>query len=169
MKRLILVRHAKTEPLTDALSDFERQLKKRGHNDARLVANELKDKGFCPDTIISSPAVRAIQTARVFADVFEIPALQIKQAGFIYDGETTAGLLSGITSMAGGEETVLVVGHNPDIAMLSMRLTGEAFAHFPTTATLVIAFSASTWSDISVGTGRAEYFVYPRLLKDEQQ
>ena len=168
MKRLILVRHAKTEPLTDALSDFERQLKKRGHNDARLVANELRDKGFCPETILSSPAVRAIQTARVFADVFEIPALGIKQAGFIYDGDTTEGLLSGITSMLNEENTALVVGHNPDIAMLSMRLTGESFVHFPTTATLVIGFSASKWSEISVGTGRTEYYIYPRQLKGEQ-
>jgi phosphohistidine phosphatase len=78
MKRLILVRHAKTEPVTDADSDFTRQLKKRGHKDARMIADHLIGKTMVPEVIISSPAHRALQTARIMAGSFNIPESEIK-------------------------------------------------------------------------------------------
>lgn len=169
MKQLILVRHAKTEPPTTILSDFERQLKKRGHNDARLVANDLKDKGYFPDLIVSSPAVRAIQTARVFADVYDIPAVEIRQAEFIYDAGSPSELFAGIISLLNEEETVVVIGHNPAMLLLADRLTNQGFIHFPTTATLVVRFEVDSWTAVTAGAGRAEYYVYPRKLKSWEE
>ena len=168
MKRLILVRHAKTEPLTDADSDFERKLKRRGLNDSALVAGELKSRGYIPEVLIASPAKRAIQTARVFAEIFGIALNDIKQAMFVYDGDTTARMLDAIAGLAGNAETIMVVGHNPDMATLNMLLTREDFFHYPTSASSVIAFSINDWKDMSVGQGRSEYFVYPRILKNSK-
>lgn len=168
MKRLILVRHAKTEPLTDAASDFERKLKKRGRGDASLVAGDLKGKDYVPDVLIASPAKRAIQTALIYAETYGIPEDDIKQAMFVYDGDTTARMLDAIAGLAGNAGTVMVVGHNPDMATLSMLLTREDFYHYPTCASSVIAFSITDWKDMSVGQGRSEYFVYPRLLKNNK-
>ncbi|TCO07315.1 SixA phosphatase family protein [Natronoflexus pectinivorans] len=165
MKRLILVRHAKTEAYSDAGSDFNRKLKKRGHKDATLVARNLKEKGYHPDVIISSPATRALQTAEIFSRVFDLDIMTIQQASFIYDGDTTAGMLNGISQLCGEAKTALVVGHNPDIAMLSIRLSGQDMFHFPTTASTVISFPITKWSDMEVGKGRKEYFIYPKVLK----
>ncbi len=168
MKRLILVRHAKTEPLTDAASDFERKLKRRGINDAALVARDLKSRAYVPEVLISSPAKRAIQTAHVFAEAYGIPLDDIKQAMFVYDGDTTARMLDAIAGLAGNADTVMVVGHNPDMATLSMLLSREDFYHFPTGACTVITFSITDWQDMNVGQGRSEYFVYPKSLKNSK-
>jgi phosphohistidine phosphatase len=74
-------------------------------------------------------------------------------------------MLDAIAGLAGNADTVMVVGHNPDMATLSMLLTREDFFHYPTCASSVIGFSISNWHDMSVGQGRSEYFVYPRVLK----
>ena len=169
MKRLILVRHAKTEPLSDVGTDFNRALKKRGYKDSELVANDLKMKGYIPDVIISSPATRALQTATKFADIFSIKESNIRQADFIYHGDTVSGMLSGIASLAQDADTVMVVGHNPDIAMLSIQLTRDDLYHFPTTASTVIDFSISDWNEMIDVIGRLEYFVYPKELKEKEK
>src|SRR5690554_4763910 len=116
MKKLVLVRHAKTEALSDVRSDFGRRLKKRGWSDARLIAELMKEKQYATDKIISSPATRAWQTATVFADVFGIKESNIISAKILYDGDTTEGLLDAIADFAGKAKTIVVVGHNPDMA-----------------------------------------------------
>jgi phosphohistidine phosphatase len=168
MKRLILVRHAKTEPLTDADSDFTRQLKKRGHKDARMIADHLIGKTMVPEMIISSPAHRTLQTARIMAGSFSIPESEIKEVPFIYDGFSLEELVSEIASIAGDKDSVMVVGHNPDIALMAIQFSGEKFFHFPTSATSVIGFSVSEWSQIKAGTGRADMFIYPKELKGKK-
>ena len=168
MKQLILVRHAKTEPLTDAENDFERKLKKRGHKDSRLVSDYLIGKGVAPDVIISSPAVRALQTAKILAGAFNIPESDVKEAPFIYGGFTNDEFITQIADMGGDAGSVMVVGHNPEIALMAVELTGENFFHFPTTATVVLNFSATSWSEIQVGQGKNQLFVYPKELKGKK-
>ncbi len=168
MKQLILVRHAKTEPLTDAENDFERKLKKRGHKDARLVSDYLIGKGVVPDVIVSSPAVRALQTAKIMAGAFNIPESSVKEAPFIYGGFTNEEFIIQITDMAGDAGSVMIVGHNPEIALMAVELTGENFFQFPTTATVVLNFSATSWSEIQVGQGKIQLFVYPKELKSKK-
>lgn len=168
MKQLILVRHAKTEPLTDAENDFERKLKKRGHKDARLVSDYLIGKNVAPDVIISSPAVRALQTAKIMAGAFSIPESDVKEASFIYGGFTNEEFIDQMAELGGDTDSVMVVGHNPEIALMAVKLTGENFFHFPTTATVVLNFSAPRWSEIKIGQGKNQLFVYPKELKDKK-
>lgn len=169
MKRLILVRHAKTEPLTDADSDFSRQLKKRGHKDARMISDHLIGKSLVPDLIISSPARRTLQTAQIMAGAFSIPESEITAVSFIYDGFSLDELVNEISSLASDKETVMVIGHNPDIALMAIQLSGDNFFHFPTSATAVIGFTVSEWSQIKAGAGRTEMFVYPKELKGKKE
>ena len=168
MKRLILVRHAKTEPLTEANSDFERKLKKRGYKDSRLVADHLIGKNLVPQAIISSPAIRAMQTARIMAGSFSIPENDIHQVPGIYDGVAFEELIRHVNQNALDDETVMVVGHNPDIASMAMRFGGDNFFHFPTAAVAAIIFPVNRWEDITPGSGRTELFVYPKELKDSK-
>ncbi len=169
MKRLILVRHAKTEPLTDAENDFSRQLKRRGHKDARMIADHLIGKTMVPDVIISSPAHRALQTARIMAGSFSIPESEIKEVPFIYNGFSLEELAKEIATIAGDKDSVMVVGHNPDIALMSIQFAGDNFFNFPTSATAVIGFTVSEWSQIKAGTGRTEMFVFPKELKGKKE
>ncbi|MGQ1889843.1 SixA phosphatase family protein [Thermophagus sp. OGC60D27] len=165
MKRLILVRHAKAEPLTDAENDFERQLKKRGGKDVRLISDHLIGKRIVPQLIISSPAIRALQTARIMAGAYSIPEADIIEAPFLYSGYTVEQFLLEVTRLAGDLDSVMVVGHNPEIALTAFQLTGDHFFDYPTSATAILAFSTSEWSQIKAGNGRTELFVFPKELK----
>jgi phosphohistidine phosphatase len=165
MKRLILVRHAKTEQSSSSGSDFDRKLTSRGHSDSKLVADVLLKKGFKPSLMISSPAVRAIETAQIMASAFSIHTNEIVIAPFIYDGNTTAGFLDGLATLCGNVESVMVVGHNPDMAMLSMKLTSENFYSFPTTSITVIDFEIDHWTEMQVGHGKLEYHISPKMIK----
>ncbi|MFO8002176.1 MAG: histidine phosphatase family protein [Marinilabilia sp.] len=168
MKQLILVRHAKTEPLTDANNDYERQLKKRGQKDTRLVSDHLIGKQITPQMIITSPAKRALQTAKIMAGAFNVPESEIKEEPFIYGGFTIDEFIGNIAGIAGESGSVMVVGHNPEIALMAIQLSGEDFFHFPTTATVVINFSVSHWEDIQARQGRIGLFVYPKELKNKK-
>ncbi len=165
MKRLILVRHAKTEPLTEASSDFERKLKPRGNKDAVLVANYLCKKNIRPDLIISSPAVRAIETARLFARLYDMKFEKVIEESYVYDGFTIQTLVDEVSRVAGDLNSVMVIGHNPDIAMAAIQLSTGDFFHFPTAAAAVLSFSVNQWEDIKKGKGRSELFICPKDLK----
>ena len=78
MKRVVIVRHGKAVPYGYE-DDFNRDLQERGKNDADLVSSELMKRGVQPDLIISSPAKRALKTARIFADNLNYNRADIKE------------------------------------------------------------------------------------------
>jgi len=164
MKRLILVRHAKTEH-RNYDRDFNRKLTSRGIKDAKIIAEELKHKNIFPDYFISSPAVRALQTAGIFADMLDYPNGNIDQQQFLYDGYTTSEFLDFISMLDDNYSTVIVTAHNPDISMLASNISDEEFYHFPTTATAVIDFDTNMWSRINPREGKVSLFLYPRIFK----
>jgi len=86
MKRLYLLRHAKSSWKDLTLSDFDRPLNKRGKRDAPLIAKKLKEKGIRPDIIISSPAKRARKTAKIFAKTLHV-ALKTEEK--LYEAHTS--------------------------------------------------------------------------------
>jgi len=112
MKRVVIVRHAKSVPYGYE-DDFTRDLTDRGKNDANLVSSELMKNGVKPDLLISSPAKRALKTARIFADNLEFDRSQIEEIKDIYDGLTTSEFLELIQTLPDDAGTVFFFGHNP--------------------------------------------------------
>ncbi len=165
MKRLILIRHSKAEEMLGHHEDKERSLRSRGRDDARLIAEKLKESGIKPGLIISSSARRAMQTAQIIADTFGYPSNQINYQDFIYDGYTSGEFISFMNRKPDDIDQIIVVGHNPEIAMLAINLTGGNFFHFPTTATVIIRFNADSWMNINSREGKTEMFLYPKMLK----
>jgi phosphohistidine phosphatase len=166
MKRLILVRHAKTEHYNYD-RDFERKLTPRGENDAKLIAEQLKNKDIIPDYFICSPANRAFRTCSVFAEALGFPKERIDEQQFLYDGYTTSDFLNFISMLDNHYNTAIVVAHNPDIALLATTLSDESFYHFPTTATAVIDFDTDMWERLEPRQGKVHLFLYPRIFKEK--
>ncbi len=166
MKTIILIRHAKTEPLNMGITDYERQLKPRGYRDAELVVNELKKRGIHPNLIISSPASRARQTAQIFAKELHYDETQIEYQKFIYDGYTSAEFIDFLSQYGKSHETIVVVGHNPEIAMMAINLTDGNYFHFPTTAATAISYDIDSWDQMMVREGKTEWFIFPKMFKD---
>ena len=166
MKRLILVRHSKTEHYNFEVTDFERSLTKRGKSDAGIIAEQLKSKGVVPDYFISSKAKRALQTTSVFAETMEFPEKKVNVQQFLYNGYTTNEFLNFISTIDNTYNTIIVIAHNPGIATLASNLSDEEFYHFPTTATAVIDFDTDKWDRINPREGKVHLFLYPRIFKE---
>lgn len=126
MKRLILMRHAKTEPWNEGVRDRDRMLTPRGHGDSEAIAVALQQAGWAPDVALVSTARRTRETWRHLSLVF--PECELKLSDELY--------LAGIPAIEeliseedkGGAQTVIVVGHNPGLHELSgsiLRLAGS--------------------------------------------
>src|SRR2546421_80442 len=88
MKTLTLARHAKSSWDDLELSDFERPLNKRGRKDAPFMGELLHSRGFRPDLIVSSPANRALTTARIIAEELEYPLDRIIVNEKLYEADS---------------------------------------------------------------------------------
>jgi phosphohistidine phosphatase len=165
MKRLFLVRHAKTEVIRYDITDFQRNLKERGINDSNLIANKLLLKDAKPDVMISSTANRAIQTARLFADILEYKQESIVQLDELYDGFTTHEFLGMIDRFGKDHDSVMIFGHNPSIEYLAFNLSVEFYEYVPTCTVIGIEFDVNDWKDIGARSGKVCLYEFPKKYK----
>ena len=167
MKKLYLVRHAKSSWKERNLSDFDRPLNKRGNRDAPFMGNLLRQKGVSPDVIISSPAKRAITTAKTIAKEVGYPINKIMEVENIY--EASAGeLINIINDIDDKHETAILFGHNPGFTMLSNYLSGQRIDNLPTCGVVHIEFPFESWNKVEIDSGKLIEFEYPKkYLKDE--
>jgi len=165
MKQLILSRHAKTEVIRFDITDFERNLTDRGIRDSYLVSSYLLEKGIQTDLIISSPANRAIATAKHFANRFSIPIDQIIEINQLYDGFSTQEFLEMLQTKAGQKDKVWVFGHNPDIASWASKLLDEGYLHVPTGTVIGVEFDVENWTDIDARSGKLIHYTTPKMIK----
>ena len=113
MKRVVIVRHAKSVPYGYE-DDFNRNLIERGEKDATKISSELQQRGIKIDLMVSSPAKRALKTAHIFAENLGFDKNKISEVKDIYDGMTTSQFLKLIHELRESAETVFFFGHNPD-------------------------------------------------------
>lgn len=164
MKRVVLVRHGKAVPYGyDA--DFERELQERGKKDADRISKLLKEKGIIPDLIISSPANRAIHTARIFAENTDYPFAKIRQEEDIYEGLTPAEFLESVQSLSDEMNTVFFFGHNPGFYYYASNLLTHFYDELPTCATLGIDFPVDSWKQVKARTGGKAFLFKPKELR----
>lgn len=164
MKQLIIVRHAKSVPYGYD-DDFNRDLRDRGKNDAKLVSTELRKKGITPDAMISSPAKRAIKTARIFAEQLDYPKNNIREVQEIYDGLTTSEFLDLVKELPDEVETALFFGHNPGFYYFVNNLLKHFKDDMPTTSTVGIEFDVDSWQKVEARTGEKAFQITPKMLK----
>lgn len=165
MKTLYLVRHAKAVKQTD-ISDFERPLDERGGKDAAVVAGRLKDAAS-PDALVTSPALRALQTAEIFAGILGYPANTIMKRKALYDQTDTA-FRTVVREMEDRFERIMIFGHNPSITDFARRLAPDFKDEIPASGAVCIQLDASTWKEAADVGGKVVRTEYPgREQKDE--
>lgn len=124
MKRLILMRHAKTEPWSEGIDDFGRALTPQGHADATRMAEELVALGWSPERILVSSARRARETCSEAAKVFTGEKVRPMESLYL----TGVRGLKEAVSQNDGAATLMVIGHNPglhDFALTILRDGGS--------------------------------------------
>ena len=163
MKKLFLIRHAKSDWSNPLLDDFDRGLNNRGLKDAPFMAKLLKDKNITPDLIISSPALRTKLTLEFLLkkldyeneiiydkSIYEAPYLNLKKV---------------INKVDKQFDILFLVGHNPGLCDLANFLCKESFENIPTCGIVEIDFQTNSWNDISKENSKLISFEYPKKYK----
>lgn len=161
MKNVFFVRHAKSSWAEPYLRDAERPLNKRGLRDAPFMAKMLNSKGIQADLIISSPAKRALTTAKYFAKEMNLPAEKIDINNIVY-GAYPEDVIQLVKKVDNDVETLMVFGHNPTFTSIVNRFTEDYIANVPTCGIVKIEADIDSWADFGEATAVLTEFYYPK-------
>ncbi len=168
MKTLFLLRHAKSDWADLDQQDFDRPLNARGRKAALAMGRELRRLGLAADRIIASPAARVRETLALLAEGYGARMPIDEDERLYLAGVET--LLMIARSADDGRESLLLVGHNPGLHNLAVRLVREGAGRadvapkYPTGALAEIVFGVDRWADIASASGRLNRFLRPRDL-----
>ena len=155
------MRHAKAN-LGDAFeNDFDRTLSDRGKKDAPEMGKRLKKNGVKPDLIISSPAARALKTAKEVAKEIDYPEKNIVTEPEIYQADIID-LIKVIRNLDDKNNKVMLFGHNPGLTGLVGYLTNQFIDNIPTSGVVQINFDFQTWKQVTQQSGKFISFDYPK-------
>lgn len=143
MKRLVIIRHAKSDWNTGEI-DFERPLNKRGQKEASIVGKVLKKEALLPDFIVSSSAKRTTETAILIANEVDYPIENIQYEDSIYEAPVEA-LIKVVWMLPNEFDTVYLVGHNPGVSALTSYLTND-WLDFKTSNAAVLEAEVDDWN-----------------------
>jgi len=159
-KQLILIRHGNAKYANYGIPDFDRTLDATGISEAQEMAFRLKNRHLVPELLISSPAIRAISTARIFAGIWNKEPEEILSKDVIYESSTSS-LLRVVNGLQDEVESVALFGHNPELSAFAGYLTGDDSYSMVTCAVVIINFEAERWELLSSGLGTMLLFDYP--------
>lgn len=165
VRQLTLVRHAKASWDTPELSDFERALNERGRHDAARMASWTREAIGVPDGIVTSPALRAITTARIFAGALGIDREQLLIQARIYEASLST-LLRLLRGFDDGLSHVMLFGHNPGLSELTRALARCPFDGLPTCAVVQLELPAKRWEDVAEHSGELLRYQFPKQLRE---
>jgi phosphohistidine phosphatase len=168
-RELWLLRHGKSDRNL-AVDDFDRPLKKRGKRNAQSIGAWLQQQRLIPDWIVSSPAKRAISTAKIVQKAIAEDGLDIMQDKRLYQ-EGFERLKTVLAECPPETRRVLLVGHNPELEDLLVNLTGSA--NLPDTdkllptAALARLVMPEDWTHLDAGCAKLSSITYAKSLPDE--
>jgi phosphohistidine phosphatase len=175
MRRLMLLRHAKTE--TDAPSgrDKDRRLDDRGRRDAAEIGGWIATHPPFPDAVLVSTAIRTQQTWDIAWTAMKdlVPQPHVELVPELYGADPSQILAAVRSTSAADSQRLMVVGHNPGMHELALALAGSGDAagrkalagNLPTSGFAVLDFAVDDWGDVAFRRGRLVLFVSPKLLK----
>ena len=170
MKRLTLLRHAKSDWDDPVSRDFDRPLNGRGQRAAVTVGTHAATLDLGIDYIIASPAVRVVETLDAFLPAAGLDEIEPHWDRRIYlaSGATLIDVASELPDSA---DHALMSGHNPGLEDLILDLTTTGDPHrrtvehkYPTAALATLVFAIDRWSDMPTTKATIERLILPREL-----
>jgi len=173
MKRLTLLRHAKSGDDGTVARDFDRPLNAKGRRAARAIGRHMRDQALHFDAVLASPATRVAETLLEVETGYG-STINPQWERRIYLA-TPDELLEVVHAAPDSVDSLLVVGHNPGLEQLVLMLVphgadgarGEVAIKYPTASLVELAFSVDHWAQIEEGRGVLVRFVRPRDLDPE--
>lgn len=171
MSRLYLLRHARAAWPSPGMSDFQRPLEPSGIEDAQRLAREMAQRGFYPDRIICSTAVRARQTWHTVSAGLGVAEDEATFSDELYHSDI--GTYSDVITESAGDGSLMIVGHNPmmeDVA-LALAKSGESQARkalragFSACGLAIVDFEGPI-HDARPDSGYLRQFIRPADIQD---
>lgn len=164
MKKLYLIRHAKSSWDDALLADFDRPLNKRGVKNAPFMANVLLEKKIYPDLILSSSALRAKSTALFFAQTLQFSKeIQFTKELYLTSTQTLFEILREVLN---DNETVFLFGHNPELTEFANELSQKYIENIPTCGIVGFEFSIHSWNELCKQNSTLALFEFPKKYKE---
>jgi phosphohistidine phosphatase len=172
MRRLILLRHAKTEHDAPSGRDIDRRLEDRGKQDAALTGAWIVRHDFKPDLALVSTAVRAQETWAILANA--LSGTRVDHMPDLYGADPGELLRIIHAKETADPKTLMIVAHNPGLHELALGLIAGGDAEglramnsdLPTSGVIIIDFEIGNWSDVSFRSGTLKRFISPKLIKE---
>jgi phosphohistidine phosphatase len=170
MKVLTLLRHAKSGWDDPVLRDFDRPLNPRGRRAAATVGREMRRLGLRFDTVVASPARRVMETLDEVGLAFGTLAPRYDERLYLATAQT---LLQVARETDHAVERLLLVGHNPGLEELVLRLSAggalrsEAALKYPTATLAEMRFETASWRQLQDRAATLSRFIRPRDLDPE--
>ena len=147
MKKLYLVRHAKSSWKDTTLHDKDRPLKTKGVNDAYRVAEKISARNVYPELILSSSAIRAWHTARIFSDVLQYPINRIKVKDTLYECNKNT-IFNELSLTKTDIESVMLIGHDPSLTNFCNHFLPKPKEKIATSNMLYFEFDCTDWGEL---------------------
>ncbi|HOB23367.1 MAG TPA: histidine phosphatase family protein [Kaistella sp.] len=158
MKTLILVRHAKSD-WPENTDDFDRPLAERGLEDAVKMSKFLKDNKIEIQKFVSSPAVRALNTCKIFNQTYDI---EIDTNQKLYN-PSERNFESVIYDLENEVNSVAMFSHNNGISNFANSMSDDVFM-FPTCGVAGFQIETDSWSDFENAKKKLVFFYEPKKI-----
>jgi phosphohistidine phosphatase len=149
------------------MADHDRRLTSEGIIAAARMGRYLRSKAVIPDVIVSSTAPRAADTARVLAEQLGHDPAQIRLEGTLFDGGPKA-YMAVVNALPSGVQSVMLVGHNPDVSYLAEFLTHQSLGSMSKGAVVALTFGDLDWAGVSGRTGSVAFQIAPKQLSGSE-
>ncbi len=161
MKRLTLLRHAKSSWGQPDLDDLHRPLNQRGQRDAPIMGRRLITRGVRPSLIVTSPAKRARETAKLLARQIGYPIEFIQTEKSLYLASATK-ILEIIELQEDTFSDIVLCAHNPGITDLAHQLSNHSIGAMPTCGLVTIESDTDSWSSFQDSSRTFIAYDYPK-------
>jgi phosphohistidine phosphatase len=169
MKTVVLMRHAKAQPIAPDQRDFDRPLAARGREDAARMGRVLLAMKLLPETIVASPARRAKETAELAAKAMKL-AREIRWDRGLYDASGAA-WIEALRTLPPSSDVAMLVAHNPGIEEAASLLAGapRGFLDCPTGGLIGFESGIGAWSELREGGAKLRFFLRPKVYRDSNR
>lgn len=163
-RTLLIMRHGKSSHSLEYTSDFKRPLAPRGRKAAPLMAKHIRQLGITPQLILTSPAARALGTARLVQDELDGVSLRMDESLYGADVDDFYNVLEHV---ADGVHPVLIVAHNPGLELLIDDLTATYNNVLKTCSLAVLSCQCVSWRKLAECRCKLAAVYHPRELANQ--
>ncbi len=164
MKKLLLIRHAKSDWTDSQQTDFERPLNKRGKRNSPEMAARLVKRKLRPGLWLCSTAARARETVKLMLPAFDLSLADVRFLDELYLASPEE-IIRSIQKEGGRADVLFLTGHNPGITELANMLSSVRLDNMPTCGVFGIDLALSEWKELEAVPYAFDFFDYPKKLQ----